>query len=260
MDKKNKGIIQYYSWDLIDENLIVKRCDKSFFYSNGSAIPKELKWFFNCSNMDSGDNKYIELFYLNKVYQGRIVIDQLGRARIFWSTALGNEFKKIFEEYGYYPQARFQRVIGEVSELGGQYLEKGIYSILFTHDIEDKNVVLDHIKAMDYSMLETIAKKTENINPIKREVITTQIVRSQYIAELAKRNAHGKCQLCNQPAPFDDKDGCPYLETHHIIWLSKGGSDSIENTVALCPNCHKRMHIVRDKNDIEYLKKLKQMK
>lgn len=36
----------------------------------------------------------------------------------------------------------------------------------------------------------------------------------------------------------------PYLETHHIVWLARGGEDTIFNTVALCPNCHKRMHIL----------------
>ncbi|MFV5483444.1 HNH endonuclease [Acinetobacter towneri] len=36
----------------------------------------------------------------------------------------------------------------------------------------------------------------------------------------------------------------PYLETHHIVWLARGGEDTISNTVALCPNCHKRMHLL----------------
>jgi len=48
----------------------------------------------------------------------------------------------------------------------------------------------------------------------------------------------------------------PYLEVHHIIWLSKGGDDDIDNTVALCPNCHKKMHILNLDKDIEYLSNL----
>ena len=61
------------------------------------------------------------------------------------------------------------------------------------------------------------------------------------------------CELCGQQAPFNDKNGNPYLECHHIIWLSKGGSDSIDNTVALCPNCHKKMHIIADEKDVKFL-------
>ena len=62
------------------------------------------------------------------------------------------------------------------------------------------------------------------------------------------------CQLCRQKAPFSDNSGEPYLETHHIIWLSQGGDDSIDNTVALCPNCHRKMHIVNGAEDVENLK------
>lgn len=71
-----------------------------------------------------------------------------------------------------------------------------------------------------------------------------QYVRNEYVVEYAKRLANGICQLCDQPAPFKDKKGLSYLETHHIVWLARGGKDTIFNTVALCPNCHKRMHIL----------------
>lgn len=65
--------------------------------------------------------------------------------------------------------------------------------------------------------------------------------------------ANGKCKLCNKDAPFIDKNGIPFLETHHIIWLAHGGLDTIENTVALCPNCHKKIHNLDLKEDIEKL-------
>ncbi|MDX7997959.1 HNH endonuclease [Xenorhabdus sp. Reich] len=73
--------------------------------------------------------------------------------------------------------------------------------------------------------------------------------RNACITEYAKRVAKGICQLCLSPAPFCNERGEPYLETHHIVWLSKGGADTIENTVALCPNCHKKMHILDAEED-----------
>jgi 5-methylcytosine-specific restriction enzyme A len=96
--------------------------------------------------------------------------------------------------------------------------------------------------------------KKQNKKPGKRDVITLQYIRSPELAELIKRRANGKCDLCQKPAPFTTKDKIPYLECHHIIWLSQGGEDSIENTVALCPNCHRKMHIVKADNDIDKLK------
>lgn len=50
-------------------------------------------------------------------------------------------------------------------------------------------------------------------------------VRDKYVSEYAKIRAHGKRQLCGQPAPFKDSNGRPYLETHHIIWLADGGDE-----------------------------------
>ena len=86
-----------------------------------------------------------------------------------------------------------------------------------------------------------------------RTVSATQFDRSVWVSEYIKRKANGICQLCNQKAPFNNKVGEPYLETHHIIWLSEGGDDSIQNTVALCPNCHRKMHVLNTKSDRQKL-------
>ena len=82
-----------------------------------------------------------------------------------------------------------------------------------------------------------------------RQVSTSAYDRNVYVAELARRRADGHCQLCGNPAPFKDTKGEPFLESHHIIWLSQGGDDSIENTVALCPNCHRKMHVLNLESD-----------
>ncbi len=91
--------------------------------------------------------------------------------------------------------------------------------------------------------------------PGYREVRSKSFERNAAVSELAKRRANGKCQLCDQNAPFLTKDGTPYLETHHIIWLAKGGKDSPENTVAICPNCHRRMHSLNLDSDFNKLKR-----
>ena len=44
-----------------------------------------------------------------------------------------------------------------------------------------------------------------------------------------------------------------YLETHHIKWLAAGGEDKLDNTVALCPNCHRKMHILNKQTDVKLL-------
>lgn len=80
--------------------------------------------------------------------------------------------------------------------------------------------------------------------------------RSAEVAKETKRRANGICQYCGQPAPFLDRKGDPYLEAHHVIWLSRGGKDSTANTVALCPNCHARIHILDRPEDTAKLKEM----
>jgi len=102
--------------------------------------------------------------------------------------------------------------------------------------------------------LEKRIRQSDNV--VKTTQVTTNVyVRNHYVTRFAKLKAEGICQLCEKPAPFEDNEGRPYLETHHIIWLSAGGDDSAENVVALCPNCHKKMHILNIESDIEKLKR-----
>lgn len=54
--------------------------------------------------------------------------------------------------------------------------------------------------------------------------------------------ANGVCEGCSSTAPFLRTDGSAFLEVHHVKPLSELGSDTFENAVALCPNCHRELH------------------
>lgn len=116
--------------------------------------------------------------------------------------------------------------------------------------IEEKK---KQVKKLSISQLQSQAVKSSSKTSSYRQAISRQYTRNQSIARYTKLKANGICELCEKPAPFFDKDGEPYLESHHVVWLERGGADSIDNTVALCPNCHKKMHIVEDKNDFNKL-------
>jgi 5-methylcytosine-specific restriction protein A len=100
------------------------------------------------------------------------------------------------------------------------------------------------------------ARRTGRIKVGLRSATVQQHQRSPYVVEHAKRRAKGLCELCKLPAPFADKSDRPYLESHHIVWLAWGGADTVENTVALCPNCHKRMHVLESIDDVLALQKV----
>lgn len=109
---------------------------------------------------------------------------------------------------------------------------------------------------MPMQELEELVRELSKKNPEVRDTKTKQYKRSALVSAYVKRRAGQCCELCGEIAPFLDKDGNPYLEIHHVMWLSEGGADSIDNTVALCPNCHRKMHIVQEPKDILYLQKM----
>lgn len=71
---------------------------------------------------------------------------------------------------------------------------------------------------------------------------TAFIRNADVIVEVLER-AQGHCEECKEPAPFISRaKNEPYLEVHHKVRLADGGDDTVENAVALCPNCHRKLH------------------
>jgi hypothetical protein len=86
-------------------------------------------------------------------------------------------------------------------------------------------------------------KPAGNKEPTLKLVKTYQYFRDPAVTAYALKRSKGVCGLCNEEAPFVSKStGIPYLEVHHIIPLKDGGSDTINNVVAVCPNCHREEH------------------
>lgn len=135
---------------------------------------------------------------------------------------------------------------------------KPLSSILISKDLIDnaQEKQFKNIKKITDADLDKNIQIIQSTKPSSYSVTTNVYDRNPYIREKALRKANGICQLCGNQAPFKNKDGSPYLECHHIIWLSKGGLDSEKNTVALCPNCHRKMHVVKDPKDIKKLKSI----
>ncbi len=107
-------------------------------------------------------------------------------------------------------------------------------------------------KRLPIEELKSRAKRAKT-KPALRMAQTASYVRDAAVAEYAKRLANGHCDLCEKPAPFQNKQKEAYLECHHIVWLAKGGDDTVDNTVALCPNCHRKMHVLDHKADKQKL-------
>ena len=58
-----------------------------------------------------------------------------------------------------------------------------------------------------------------------------------------KDSQNYQCAMCQIK-----EDGFLILQIHHVKPISKGGTNEIDNLVALCPNCHCRIHSIMDQS------------
>ncbi len=86
-----------------------------------------------------------------------------------------------------------------------------------------------------------------NKKPKEEAVITWQYKRNKEIKDWVLNKANGICESCNTEAPFTREDGSSFLEVHHLRRLSENGSDTVSNTIAVCPNCHRELHYGKNK-------------
>jgi len=82
--------------------------------------------------------------------------------------------------------------------------------------------------------------------PGRRAVTENRVQRSPQVREWVLAQAKGHCESCGSSS-FRNLGGEAYLEVHHPIQLAQGGPDRVENAVALCPACHRRMHLGLDR-------------
>ncbi|WP_231699370.1 HNH endonuclease [Limnochorda pilosa] len=69
-----------------------------------------------------------------------------------------------------------------------------------------------------------------------------RVARSQALARELYQLYEGRCQLCGMDP--GKRLGAEISQAHHVVWLSRGGDDELENLVLLCPNHHRSVHVV----------------
>ncbi|MBY3513049.1 HNH endonuclease [Rhizobium laguerreae] len=92
---------------------------------------------------------------------------------------------------------------------------------------------------------------TGNTNPDRSTKVQSTFERDPKVVAWILLNSSGKCERCGDPAPFQKDDETPFLEVHHVRPLAEGGPDTIDNAVACCPNCHRRLHRGRDRTELK---------
>ena len=103
-------------------------------------------------------------------------------------------------------------------------------------------------EALHHSLQDTSERRRSRLKtalkaPARIPVVLFAYVRNPDVVAEVLYRANGYCEQCKSAAPFlRGKDGSPYLEVHHIVKLADGGEDTVENAIATCPNCHRKLH------------------
>lgn len=86
-----------------------------------------------------------------------------------------------------------------------------------------------------------VEEENPGVAESRREYLYSQApVRNRQLVEDLRNLYEGRCQICLwHPRSVYGKHLC---HGHHIHWLSRGGEDSKENMVLICPNHHSAIH------------------
>jgi 5-methylcytosine-specific restriction endonuclease McrA len=91
--------------------------------------------------------------------------------------------------------------------------------------------------------IQAINERYRQAIPRKQKRVSEYVARPNAITDYLKRFRDFICQICGEKG-FIQRNGSPYIETHHIIELHKliPGSLCSDNVVVVCANCHRRFH------------------
>lgn len=96
--------------------------------------------------------------------------------------------------------------------------------------LEDQEAVYDLVKEEEPGVAEERQRYLYEEAPSRNRELAKE-VQSIY---------DGRCQICRwDPREEYERNLC---HAHHIHWLSRGGSDDLENLMLVCPNHHEAIH------------------
>ncbi|WP_175852466.1 EVE domain-containing protein [Burkholderia cepacia] len=149
-------------------------------------------------------------------------------------------------------KAEFSRIWGsEAPDVAETAVEDTAEAETFGGEVEKLlNRSLEELLAA-YSRQQKTSKTGISSKPRTRTGRTTIFERNALVVAIARARATNECEApgCSYTL-FEDQNGNPYCEVHHIVPLSEGGVDTIENVVCLCPTHHKEAHFGKRSGDL----------
>ena len=215
-----------------------KKIDQVFsvgdrFLSGGGKVQLEIREILDDRvRIFSVESKNADRIWYKKLSLALEHIDSID------SRSVGSSLAKLFRENNLKMSISDPFLYGFAKEF---LFRSGITSAQEFRRTEDER--LRQALSLPDKTIERLASAGTTNPPKQVQVLSREFQRNQYVAAATLLRAGGKCEMCGSVAPFFRRsDGTPYLEVHHKIQLSNGGLDNLSNTIALCPNCHRRAH------------------
>ncbi len=142
------------------------------------------------------------------------------------------------------------KTIAELEELLSWYAASGF--ALESLDGDDSDTTLNEER--DELPKSPIAYGT--LAPRRKRAVSERIERDPQVREMTLSRARNRCEISD----CEDFEDFVTLDVHHITYLGHGGADHTDNTAALCPACHSRVHRGNEKVASMLKRKLEQLR
>ena len=230
MSNSKKRTGKFYSWDIINDNIAIKKIDRSVFEYNDTGIPEDTKWFWGVTDFDRNEKLSIEIFFRGIKYLSYIQFDKRNSAKLNWYADFGNELKRVCS---YTKDINF-------------YL-----SLVFIKIGENKfSVKLLEGDVGEISRMQ-VSNAKERLEGRKIVVSSVRVERNDKNRKACIEHHGLTCSACgfNFEETYGDL-GRGFIEVHHIVPLSKfleeKPVDPANELAPLCSNCHRMIHRQRD--------------
>jgi len=223
----------------------LKELDFSSFDQGVTPIPQGFYSYFEIKDK----NKKIRMLYENVQYSADLTWFRPSSPviRISWDRSFTNLLRKKFPTWNTrkpHDKNKDMKMVFKKTN------KKNIYQI----ELVDRNTLQNELINFQLKVSRKIKKSPKipsgNKNPNRKHVLAEQITRDPEVHAWVLYNSKWICECCDNPAPFSKLNGASYLEVHHLKRLADGGSDTVENAVAVCPNCHRELHYGEKRTEI----------
>jgi len=171
------------------------------------------------------------------------------RKELYWRNDLAFKRKGLVIR-GYVDDSMYNQ--WRITDNGLEYLEKLCDIILNAENDRYKKLTKSAIQraarlisenTIEYESLKQESDEDGMSLPNEtQEALVRRIKRYKKIVNNLKAKYKGHCQIEGCNFTFKKQNGGYYAEAHHLLPLSKGGTQDVKNVVILCANHHRMFH------------------